>query len=325
MRAMMASCGGDGINSPRHVESWLFVQNVRCEVSKQVSTICSHLSAITFPDLEEAAFRCGAATEHFDQAAAYVLNPKVVGTARTQAKFNARNDELALLYLDTVQDGNTVELGLLSRICEALRSAIYDYYWNICPMVAKSIKKSVKHRCKDEYDALQGMITLSNAASPASSHKRKFAEVDSQTFSSGETVDLSSRIRDILGQLEDLLRRHGLTGAAAAVGAGGHSRGTGGLLDSATADLNARLRRRMDTRSLSVQNKPRSALERREADLWTLKQGQLKEVIQSLGLTITQKKPGKPSLIKLIIDSEFPGVAKSGRALASAAGGGAAM
>ena len=271
----------------------------------------------------QAAFRCGAAAEHFEEAATIVLNPKVAGAARSWAKFKARNEALGNLYLDASREDNTEQLGLLPRICTALLNAIWTHFWNLAPMVAESIAISLSRRCSgEEFDAAFSMLALPQPSTfPSPGSKRRFEDTE-PAAARGED-DRSARIEAILGELASLLHRNGLTDAAGgAVGAGDPStRGAaqrGKLLDNVTAELNERLRRRMDTRAASAQ-KPLTELERRQEELWAYTSGQLKEVIQSRGLTITQKGLRKPGLVNLILNAEFPDrVAKRRR-------GGAAM
>ena len=119
------------------LKQWLFVQQVRLVVLREVGAMQAALAAISGADLREAAVCCGCTFEHF-QAVSEAVRAKCT-KAKTQAAFVARNNMLA--------EDNGIGHTMLRNVCASLADHIGTYFYDLMYAAAERVKKGCLLAC----------------------------------------------------------------------------------------------------------------------------------------------------------------------------------
>lgn len=118
------------------LHQWLFVQELRLCVLREVGTMQAALAAISGLDLRVAGICCGCTLEHFQTVSKRVL--KECGQQKTDDAYQSRNDMLA--RPDVGPD-------MLAKVCVALAERLGTYFYDLMYASAERIKDACLQAC----------------------------------------------------------------------------------------------------------------------------------------------------------------------------------
>jgi len=313
---------GRGIPANR-IESWVFAQTFRRDVLKEVTNVVNHLGAVSYGDLDEAAIQCGGAMEHFRITSNEILTaiPPRCPANEKVAKYRARIQKLVELYCTATPADQP---GLYAKISGALEECIWNYVYDLCPLIAERIKNIVKSYpgCGGDdgmrnggdgssMDAAADLLRLAAPAmrspSVAGARKREREDYD-LSFSQRQTEN----IQQILEEVKAALKAHNVDYGEMGSGGGLPSPRTLRVVTSADLAMQSvvsRVSARATARAEEV-----SPYAVREQELWKRQPRALMDLIRANGISVTQKRPRKANLVAAVLKHEFSGGGGGGAA-----------
>jgi hypothetical protein len=283
------------------LHQWLFVQELRLCVLREVGTMQAALAAISGLDLREAAICCGCTLEHFQTVSKRVL--KDCGQQKTAGAYQGRNNMLA--QVDVGPD-------MLRKVCRALAERIGSYFYDLMYASAERIKDACLQACisttpvgivpslgggGEESDADEGGLDKILRA------LQRIAANSSNVGGSGampaapRVIKTESVIRDVVTELVAALEAHGVTYNTALVTV------TGDAQEAPAARIANSILRKVIMRTRAGAKREREQWQTRLEELMAKTLPDLQALAQTLGVAHGRRKA---DLARRIAEHEYP-------------------